>query len=102
MTPSIRAFVPDLVFSNGKTISGVAVVVRDGVIASIGSPPEGAEVIRLPRTAIVPGLVSAHSHAFQRAIRGQTEYRSHPVDDFWTWREAMYAAAEQLSLDDLE
>lgn len=33
---------------------------------------------------MLPGFVSAHSHSFQRALRGQ-----HEGDDFWAWREAM-------------
>jgi formimidoylglutamate deiminase len=32
----------------------------------------------------LPGFVNAHSHAFQRALRGRTE-----GGDFWAWREAM-------------
>jgi formimidoylglutamate deiminase len=32
----------------------------------------------------IPGFVNAHSHTFQRALRGSTE-----GDDFWAWREAM-------------
>jgi formimidoylglutamate deiminase len=52
--------------------------------------------------AIVPGLVNAHSHSFQRVLRGRTEQRSHADrDSFWSWREAMYRAANQLSPDDV-
>jgi formimidoylglutamate deiminase len=69
------------------------------VVASVGAP-EG-EPVSLRGKAVLPGLVTAHSHSFQRAIRGRTEYRAHDRDDFWTWREAMYAAAERLSPDDL-
>ena len=38
----------------------------------------------------LPGFVSAHSHGFQRALRGRTE-----GGDFWTWREVMLAEAER-------
>jgi formimidoylglutamate deiminase len=49
---------------------------------------------------MLPGLVNAHSHAFQRVIRGRTEYRSQQTtDSFWTWREQMYAAANRLEAD---
>lgn len=52
----------------------------------------------LPNRAILPGLVNVHSHAFQRVIRGRTEHRSGAErDTFWTWRVAMYHAANQLS-----
>jgi len=50
----------------------------------------------------VPGLVNVHSHCFQRAIRGRTEYRSSARhDSFWTWRDAMYRAANHLSPEDI-
>jgi formimidoylglutamate deiminase len=96
-----RAFLPDFLFAGGEVLSGAALVVRDGRVESLGAVPEGAERVPLPGRAILPGLVTAHSHAFQRAIRGRTEHRSHPRDDFWSWREAMYAAAERLSPEDL-
>src|SRR5581483_3946869 len=48
------------------------------------------------------GLRNAHSHAFQRAIRGRTEYRtSAERDTFWTWRDAMYRAASRLTPEDV-
>src|ERR1700759_787147 len=40
----------------------------------------------------LPGFVNAHSHAFQRALRGRTEGR-----DFWTWRERMLELAREQS-----
>src|SRR4051812_13424513 len=49
----------------------------------------------------LPGFTNAHSHAFQRALRGRVERvdPQHPHDDFWTWREAMYQAATALDPD---
>jgi len=81
--------------------AGSALTVKDGVVLAVGEPAPGAEIVELRGKALLPGLVDAHSHAFQRAIRGRTEHRNHPRDDFWSWREAMYAAAERLSPDDL-
>jgi formimidoylglutamate deiminase len=100
---AVRAFQPDLLLSGGRVLQGASLVVRDGRVASVGAAPDGAERIALPRRAILPGMVAAHSHAFQRAIRGRTEHRSNltEVDDFWSWREAMYAAAERLDPDEL-
>jgi formimidoylglutamate deiminase len=40
----------------------------------------------------LPGFVNAHSHAFQRALRGRTE-----GEDFWGWRESMLDLARGLS-----
>jgi formiminoglutamate deiminase len=53
--------------------------------------PDGRE-IRLP------ALATAHSHAFQRALRGKAQRRGpDPRDDFWTWRGQMYALATSLT-----
>src|SRR5260370_4048341 len=51
---------------------------------------------RLYRQALLPGLVSAHSHAFQRALRGLGERFPAGAGSFWSWREAMYELAEGL------
>ena len=99
--PPMRAFRPDSLFSDGRLLTGAALTVRGGIVERVGEPPAGAEVVPMRGRAILPGLVAAHSHAFQRAIRGRTEHRSHARDDFWSWREAMYAAAERLSPEDL-
>jgi formimidoylglutamate deiminase len=52
---------------------------------------------------VLPGLVNAHSHAFQRAIAGLTERRGGGTsDDFWSWRERMYSAANRITPAQLE
>jgi formimidoylglutamate deiminase len=38
----------------------------------------------------LPGFVNAHSHAFQRALRGRAE-----GGDFWAWRDVMLREAER-------
>jgi formimidoylglutamate deiminase len=56
----------------------------------------------LKNRALLPGMVNAHSHAFQRVIRGRTEHRSRASSDsFWTWRELMYSAAMRLEPADI-
>jgi formimidoylglutamate deiminase len=44
----------------------------------------------------LPGFVNAHSHAFQRALRGRTE-----GGDFWAWRDAMLALAKRCQTPEL-
>ncbi|MGH2967710.1 MAG: amidohydrolase family protein, partial [Solirubrobacteraceae bacterium] len=56
-------------------------------------PPADAE--RLAGLTL-PGLANAHSHAFQRALRGRTQAGT---GTFWTWREQMYELAERLDPD---
>lgn len=54
------------------------------------------------RTAVLPAMANAHSHAFQRDLRGAGE-RPGPEgeDDFWSWREAMYRLAGALDPDSM-
>lgn len=42
---------------------------------------------------VLPGLVNAHSHAFQREFVGLAERREGEHDDFWSWRDRMYGVA---------
>jgi formimidoylglutamate deiminase len=46
-------------------------------------------------------MVNAHSHAFQRALRGRAERVVSSRDDFWSWRETMYELAAGLDPDGL-
>jgi formimidoylglutamate deiminase len=60
---------------------------------------------RLSRRALIPGFVNTHSHAFQRAIRGRTEYPRQGKagqEDFWSWRGLMYHAASLLDPQEIE
>ena len=47
-------------------------------------------------TLTIPGFVDAHSHAFQRALRGRAG-----GGDFWAWRDEMIALAASLTLADV-
>lgn len=70
-----------------------------GLIGSVaaGASSAGAEIVR---GSLLPGMANAHSHAFQREMAGRAERRTHVGDDFWTWRETLYALANRLSPDD--
>jgi formiminoglutamate deiminase len=88
----------ELAWLGGETATeGVVVEVEGERIASVepgvAAAPEGAT--RLDGLTI-PGLANAHSHAFQRALRGRTHAGR---GDFWTWREAMYELASRLDPD---
>ncbi|MBK9362970.1 MAG: formimidoylglutamate deiminase [Rubrivivax sp.] len=56
--------------------------------------PPHAEVLGAP---VLPGLVDAHSHAFQRAFAGLAERRDSAHDDFWSWRDRMYGVALRIT-----
>lgn len=98
------AFLPDLVYKDGRFERDLALVCDDaGRITRLASEDKiSCEVVRLKSRALLPGLVNAHSHAFQRVIRGRTEHRSRASkDSFWTWREMMYSAATRLEPQDV-
>jgi formimidoylglutamate deiminase len=50
-------------------------------------------------TTLVDAMPNAHSHAFQRDLRGVGERPSDPADDFWTWRTEMFRLAGALHPD---
>ncbi len=51
----------------------------------------------------LPALVTAHSHAFQRALRGMAQRPgSAATEDFWSWRAAMYQTVEALNPESFE
>lgn len=66
-------------------------------------PPRETAIAAGP---LIPGMPNLHSHAFQRALAGLTEFRSQNVegtqDSFWSWRTLMYHFAARLGPDQLE
>jgi formiminoglutamate deiminase len=77
--------------------AGVVIGLEGDRISSIETgveepPPEAAALAGLT----IPGLANAHSHAFQRALRGRAQSER---GDFWTWRQHMYELAEAIDPD---
>lgn len=63
------------------------------------TPPTGTGAAAGP---LIPGMSNLHSHAFQRALAGLTEYCGETQDSFWSWRTLMYRFAARLGPDQLE
>ncbi len=76
---------------------GVLVFATDGLISAVVTgepkPPRGSRVLR---GLVLNGVANAHSHVFQRALRGRMERGR---GNFWTWRDLMYRAASALEPD---
>jgi formimidoylglutamate deiminase len=99
---NLTTWLPELIYTAGRFHSNRTLVCDDAaqILSDTGSETE--KVIRLKDRALLPGLINAHSHAFQRVIRGRTEYRTaNDKDSFWTWREMMYSAAARLTPGDV-
>ena len=89
---------PKWVFVHGGLQEGLEVVLNGDKIATI-RPATGP--LTHPGCALLPGLVNAHSHAFQRGLRGHVQWAS-GQDDFWSWRDRMYSLADGLSPEGVE
>ena len=63
--------------------------------------PEAPRGVARASGPLIPGMPNLHSHAFQRAMAGLTEYRANPTDSFWSWRDLMYRFAAHITPDDL-
>jgi formimidoylglutamate deiminase len=63
------------------------------------SADDGAERLA---GVVLPGMVNAHSHAFQRAMVGLTQVAGPDADNFWSWRTLMYELALRLSPSQIE
>ena len=70
--------------------------------------PDSAPHSATPKATgpLIPGMPNLHSHAFQRAFSGLTEYRGqNPAgaqDSFWSWRDLMYRFANRITPAQLE
>jgi formimidoylglutamate deiminase len=92
---------PELLYSRGEFTEGAGLLVSpSGSISAADTNPSHA-IVDLPSKALLPGFVNAHSHTFQRLIRGKSESRVTSGHDFWSWRGTMYHAAAQLDPQDV-
>lgn len=76
------------------------VVSGDGQVEHVG-PSAVRPTHRLTNRAILPGMINAHSHGFQRGLRGRGETFPDAAGTFWTWREAMYTSVSEMDADKL-
>ena len=92
---------PELLYSQGAFAGEPAFLV--GPKGNILAADAGlsAEMVSMPRKAVLPGFVNTHSHSFQRLIRGKSESRAMSGRDFWSWRGTMYHAAAHLDPDEV-
>lgn len=109
MSESYTRFFAEHAWVNGAWAKNVLLSVDamgfwSGVQAD--APPAMRDQATVFPGPVLPGLVNAHSHAFQRAIVGLTERRSAAAgtagDDFWSWRDRMYSVALRITPEQLE
>jgi 5-methylthioadenosine/S-adenosylhomocysteine deaminase len=88
-----KVIAADLIWMDGAFRDGLALVIEDGVIQSIGPrDASSADPEEWRGCALVPGAVNAHGHAFQNLLKGFADDR--PFDE---WRdEILYPFSERL------
>lgn len=93
---------PALLYTDGRFLPDATFSVNNaGRVADSSTSAPSDIFVNLPGKALLPGFVNAHSHAFQRLIRGKAESRVTSGKDFWSWRNTMYHAAAQLEPQDV-
>ncbi len=103
--PSPTIIEADWTWTGQRFEPGVQIVIDpDGRIKETG-PLGHTATQRFSNRALVPGLINAHSHAFQRGLRGRTERfaatgaktaGTRTQATFWNWRDTMYELVEAL------
>jgi formimidoylglutamate deiminase len=95
----MRIFEAEWTWTGGRFETGIQVQVgEDGRIEAVGDLGMTPD-LALAGRALLPGMVSAHSHAFQRGLRGRGETFPEGSGSFWTWRQAMYSLAGTLDAE---
>jgi len=76
----------------------------NGIIRYLSSkPPEDGVAVEAVDGYGLPGFQNAHSHAFQYGMAGRAERHAPGTeDDFWSWREEMYACALSVDPDEAQ
>lgn len=94
-------FSPEALLPAGWSSDVLIEVGDDGNIAAVksGAAPGNAEMLG---GATIPGMASAHTHAFQRAMAGLAERMGSPEDSFWTWREVMYSFVRRIGPEEAQ
>jgi formimidoylglutamate deiminase len=92
---------PELLYSQPAFTTGPGLLVSPTGSVLAADTNASAAVVDLPGKALFPGFVNAHSHSFQRLIRGKSESRVTSGRDFWSWRGTMYHAAAKLDPQDV-
>ncbi len=82
-------------------VQDASVTCVDGLIECVETGAS-AQVADCRVDVLLPSISNLHSHTFQRAMAGMTEFRAAGKESFWTWRELMYRLLDHLMPDQFE
>jgi formimidoylglutamate deiminase len=97
-------FAPHIRLEDGWHRNALLAWDEHGTLTEISTgvdPAQQAKARAVPHAAgpVIAGMPNLHSHAFQSAMAGLTEYRAQAADSFWSWRDLMYRFAARISPD---
>ena len=102
MTPTSSLFAAHALLPTGWARDVLLTWDAAGRLTAVTSDASAPAGVAVAPGAVIPGTPNLHSHAFQRAIAGLTEYRGAAQDSFWSWRTLMYRFALKLTPAQLE
>ena len=96
-----RFFAPLAYLPEGWARDVLITVDAHGYFSEVAAGSTPGDAVRLGGV-VLPGMVNAHSHAFQRAMVGLSHIAGPGTDSFWSWRTLMYRLALRLSPEEIE
>lgn len=101
MNTESSIYCKQLLTSDGWVGSAIIQLDDQGIIRQIsaGGPGDATDCLT---GHVIPGMPNLHSHAFQRQMAGVSYGFTHQPDSFWTWRNAMYHLADQITPEQMQ
>jgi imidazolonepropionase-like amidohydrolase len=85
---------------SGRYVERPVVVVRDGVVQSVGGEvPPGARVVDVGDRTLLPGLIDAHTHVLLQGDATQAEYEHQILKEYPAHRVARAVRALRIALE---
>ncbi|MBU0828974.1 MAG: formimidoylglutamate deiminase [Gammaproteobacteria bacterium] len=97
-----RLFAADALLTDGWARNVLVQWDGAGRITHLTANSVASAEVPVAKGPLLPGMPNLHSHAFQRAFVGLTEYRGESQDSFWSWRNLMYRFASRITPESLE
>lgn len=95
-------FAPDALLPTGWARNVLLAWDDAGALTHVAADASRPAAVPAAAGPVIPGMPNLHSHAFQRAFAGLTEYRVAEQDSFWSWRTLMYRFAARLGPEQVE
>jgi formimidoylglutamate deiminase len=106
MTATLRLFAADALLPVGWARNVLLEWDAQGCLRAVTADTQAPPDVARAPGPVIPGTPNLHSHAFQRAFAGLTEYRGQnpdgAQDSFWSWRALMYRFARRITPQQLE